>query len=252
MATPTLYDHPLYYDVLFGWDRSREADFYEAAFLRAGARPGDAILEVACGTGQVARRLAPRWRVTGLDSRPAMLAFLRERTEETGAPVEVLCADMTAFSVPARFAAAYNPLSSFRLLASDAQVEAHLACMAAALRPGAVYVLDLDLAESEDTPRPTTDEAWVMTRGAVTVSADDGGVHVDDGGVMHELAWADGEHLRSYTAAGFGRLLGTAPDFELVAWHPETSRASGTSEFHREGSATPPAGGRTMVVLRRR
>ena len=93
-----------------------------------------------------------------------MLAFLRERADEAGTPLDTLCADMTAFSAPARFAAAYNPMSSFRLLASDALAEAHLACMAAALRPGAVYVLDLGLAESEGEPAPNTDEAWVMTR----------------------------------------------------------------------------------------
>jgi hypothetical protein len=37
-----IYDHPLYYDILFGWDRSREADFYHRMFERCGIGAGAA------------------------------------------------------------------------------------------------------------------------------------------------------------------------------------------------------------------
>ena len=47
-----------------------------------------------------------------------------------------LSGDMTDFSCAQSFAAAINPLSSFRLLHSDAEVEAHLRCMSAVLQPG--------------------------------------------------------------------------------------------------------------------
>ena len=58
MTIDTIYDHPLYYDILFGWDRDAEAGFYTSLFATYGVVPGDRVLELACGTGQIARRLA--------------------------------------------------------------------------------------------------------------------------------------------------------------------------------------------------
>ncbi len=55
---PSIYDFPLYYDVLFGWDRDTEASFYDSTLRRYGVPAGGRVLEVACGTGQVALRLA--------------------------------------------------------------------------------------------------------------------------------------------------------------------------------------------------
>ena len=101
-----------------------------------------------------------------------MLAYAREAAAAEATPLETLCADMTAFAAAPAFAAAYNPLSSFRLLHSDAEADAHLRCMAAALRPGGVYVLDLAFQARADEPPHTTDEGWEMTRGDVTVRGD--------------------------------------------------------------------------------
>ncbi|MGY1601513.1 methyltransferase domain-containing protein [Geodermatophilus sp. SYSU D00815] len=70
------------------------AELYEARFVPAifaewaplladvaGVRPGQAVLDVACGTGVVARevaaRLGPDGRVVGVDLNPAMLAVAR-------------------------------------------------------------------------------------------------------------------------------------------------------------------------------
>jgi len=54
----TIYDYPLYYDILFGWDRNAEANFYDTAFQHHGAPRGGNIIEIGCGTGQAAVRLA--------------------------------------------------------------------------------------------------------------------------------------------------------------------------------------------------
>jgi ubiquinone/menaquinone biosynthesis C-methylase UbiE len=70
------------------------AELYESRFVPAifaewaphlvdagGVRPGQAVLDVACGTGVVAReaadRLAGRGRVVGVDSNEAMLTVAR-------------------------------------------------------------------------------------------------------------------------------------------------------------------------------
>ena len=55
-------------------------------------RPGDQVLDVACGTGVVARlaadRVAPSGRVVGIDLNDAMLAVARAHAPDTGALIE--------------------------------------------------------------------------------------------------------------------------------------------------------------------
>jgi SAM-dependent methyltransferase len=248
----TIYDHPRFYDLLFGFDRSHEADFYDATFVRCGARRGDAILELGCGPARVGRLLARRgWRVTGLDRSAAMLAYARDAAAAEGIALDVHCAEMTAFTAGRAFAAALNPLSSFRLLHRDTEVDAHLHCIAAALRPGGVYVLDLAFLESEEETAVTTDEGWEMTGDGVTVRAENDGITVLEAGATRRLAWGAEAHLRGYTVSGFAARVAACPAFALESWHPESGRATGVSEFGSAPSARP-AAGRAMVVLRRR
>jgi ubiquinone/menaquinone biosynthesis C-methylase UbiE len=58
----------------------------------AAPRVGEAALDLACGTGQVARRVAPlvgeQGRVTGLDLNPGMLAVARKLTPPQGAAID--------------------------------------------------------------------------------------------------------------------------------------------------------------------
>jgi ubiquinone/menaquinone biosynthesis C-methylase UbiE len=59
---------------------------------RSGAKPGERILDVACGTGIVVREVlpfvGPNGRVTGVDFSPAMLAVARNRVPPGEAPAE--------------------------------------------------------------------------------------------------------------------------------------------------------------------
>jgi SAM-dependent methyltransferase len=249
---PCIYDHPLYYDILFGWDRTKEAAFYADSFARGGVDPRAGILEVACGTGRVALLLAERgWSVTGLDCRPAMLDFLRDRAADVGVAIGTLLGDMASFETSRRFAAAYNPMSSYRLLADDASACAHLRATAAALVPGGLYVLDLDFAADAAAPAITTDESWEMERGAVTVRADDDAVRVRDDGRELTLAWGSAGHLRPTTVACFRAQVASSGAFAIESWHPERTRATGVSEFRSHPAAEPPEAGRAMVILRR-
>jgi len=252
LALETLYDHPLYYDILFGWDRSKEAEFYEGVFVRAGIPMGDPLLEVACGTGQVARRLARRgWVVSGLDLKPGMLAFLSEEAGREGVSVGTICGNMTAFASETKFAAAYNPMSSFRLLQDDEAAADHLKAMAAALRPGGLYVLDMEFLSRERAPATTVNEAWEMQRGPVVVRASDEAIYVDDGGRKLSLPWASDTHLRGYTPSAFIKVVGASRAFRIESWHAELQQSSDVSEFDPEPASAGPVQGRAMVVLRR-
>jgi ubiquinone/menaquinone biosynthesis C-methylase UbiE len=95
----------------------RAAEEYEQVFVpatfapwardlvtTAALCPGERVLDVACGTGVVARHAAPLvgagGRVVGVDSSPAMLAVARARPAPVGAAVEWREADAAALSLP--------------------------------------------------------------------------------------------------------------------------------------------------------
>jgi ubiquinone/menaquinone biosynthesis C-methylase UbiE len=67
------------------------APLAEELVASAGLRPGDRVLDVACGTGIVARRAAARLdggRVVGLDINPAMLEVARSTAAASGLVIE--------------------------------------------------------------------------------------------------------------------------------------------------------------------
>lgn len=67
-------------------------------------QPGERVLDVACGTGSVARHVAPSvgtaGRVVALDSNPAMLAVARALPAPPGAPIAWLEGDATRLGLP--------------------------------------------------------------------------------------------------------------------------------------------------------
>jgi hypothetical protein len=110
----------------------------------------------------------------------------------------------------------------------------------------------MEFASTAYAPTVTTDEAWEMTRDGVTVQADDDAVRVNDGGVERVLAWAEGTHLRGYTADAFAERVEASGALAIESWHPETGRATGVSEFSVDFRVAPPVVGRAMVILRRK
>lgn len=250
----TIYEYPSYYDILFSWDRSAEARFYDQIMELAGVARDEPVLEVACGTGQIAIRLARLNRsVVGMDISQDMLTFLESQARIEGATVRTICADMTTFSDDIVYGAAYNPLNSFRLLHSDDDAESHLDAIADSLRIGGVYILDMDFRGRIDDPPVTTDEEWEMTRDGVTVKATDDAIYVDDNGRKLEVRWGAEGHLRNYTCEAFSDLITATGSFQIESWHPETGREGedGVSVFDSDHPVDTCSPGRTMVVLRR-
>lgn len=70
---------------------TRERRWREALIKQIGPRPGDAILDVGCGTGTLAimmKRRVPGARVVGLDPDPAVLALAAAKARRAGVNIE--------------------------------------------------------------------------------------------------------------------------------------------------------------------
>ena len=110
----------------------------------AKPRPGEAALDLACGTGIVARRLAPllgpTGRVVGLDLRPGMIAMAESLPSPGGAPIEWRQGDATSPDLPDE---------SFDLIACQQGLQffedrpAALAAARRMLKPGGRIVLSV-------------------------------------------------------------------------------------------------------------
>lgn len=243
----SIYDYPQYYDILFGWERDREADFYHAAFLREGLQPGANLLELCCATGQLGLRLAARgWRVTGLDIRPGMLEYMEGIAVRRGLQVNSLEADMRNFA-SFLFDGMYCPINSFRLLRQYDDMRAHLRSVGGNLRAGGIYVLDLFFSGAEGE---TLDMGhWSNRRDGIEVSSRGDHVVVEDPakGPALRLDW--GDPSRRYRFGEFAELIARSGLLEIASCHPVTDSRE-AAQFHLDRSTSAPAG-RTMVILRR-
>ena len=103
---------------------------------------GGWILDLCCGTGQLARELSERgYRVTGVDGSAEMLRFARD-----GAPgVEFVHADARSFAPPAHFDAALCLYDSLNHLMQVADLSAALRNVYSALRRGGPFLCDFNL-----------------------------------------------------------------------------------------------------------
>lgn len=101
-----------------------------------------AILDLCCGTGQLAAGLAERgYWVTGIDGSRAMLEFARRNAPS----VEFIHADARDFALPPVFDAAVSTFDSLNHLLEREDLTAAFRCVSAALREGGIFVFDLNM-----------------------------------------------------------------------------------------------------------
>jgi SAM-dependent methyltransferase len=152
----SFYDYPALYDAIHLPDTPAEMAGMLAAARRHRARLSD-LLEPACGTGRNLRFLSElAYAVAGYDTSARALAFARRRG------LRVARASMTDHRADSAFDAAYSLIGTFRHLPHDRDALRHLRLTAAALRPGGVYVIGLDLVDYDDCP--PDEEGWEVIR----------------------------------------------------------------------------------------
>src|SRR5688572_19467178 len=103
----------------------------------ASAPPSRRVLDLACGTGDVALSLADGHNVAGLDLTPAMLAIARDRAASTGARIPWIAGDMTSLPIAD---ATFDVVTTSYGLRNVPALDQALAEIARVLRPGGLLV----------------------------------------------------------------------------------------------------------------
>lgn len=129
---PALAD---FYDLENGWDRSEDFTFCRA--LAAGA---DSVLDLGCGTGELAVALSGDRMVVGVDPAPAMLEIARAKPG--AARVDFIEGDARTLRLGRRFALVMLTGHAFQVFLTREDRRAALATIAAHLAPGGRFIFD--------------------------------------------------------------------------------------------------------------
>ena len=227
-VTANLYDFPKYYDLVFGSDWKAEYDFLLACFEKHGAGEIKTLFEPACGTGRLLVKLGKAGcAVSGNDLNEKAVAFCNARLKRHGLPESAVVGDMADFTLPEPVDACFNMINSFRHLGSGAEAEAHLNCVADALKPGGLYLLGLHLTPEDDDWEG--EETWHARRGQLSIISDlrttdfDRANRVETLGMTFDIStptrrfvMRDVMRYRTYTRAEMGELFKSVGRFDVL------------------------------------
>ena len=224
----SIYDHPKYYDLVFGADCAAEVKFILACAEKYMSKPAKRMFEPACGTGRLLYALAKRgYEVAGLDLNKKAVDFCNHRFTRHGLAPTSFVADMADFQVPRKYDIAFNTINSFRHLDSESAARAHLECMARAIRVGGLYLLGVHLTPTDVPPSET--ESWAARRGHLSISTymwtndrdpqrrvERFGIQFDVHCPSRSFRIVDELVLRSYTASQMDRLIRSSDQWQCV------------------------------------
>ncbi|MGN6134344.1 MAG: class I SAM-dependent methyltransferase [Aureliella sp.] len=227
-TTASIYDYPVYYDLVFGSDCAAELKFLHAVFDRYVDGRVRRVFEPACGTGRLLYRLGrEKLEVSGLDLNEKAIEFCNKRLAKHDLRGRAKVGDMSDFSVKKPYDAGFNTINSFRHLPTEEAAVGHLKCMAAAIRPGGIYALGLHLTPTRG--ETSDEESWSARRGQLAINTymwpieknprkrmEHFGIRFDVYRPLGHLRIMDVLKLRSYTAKQFKDLLAAALEWELV------------------------------------
>lgn len=134
------------YDILNdGIDHAKWADFYEECISRFSDIPVSEICETACGTGGMALEMAKRgYDVTASDISGEMLTAAESKVRSAGFSVRFVLQDMRNIKMYSQKDFLLCMLDSMNYLTSRADIAAALECAFKALKPGGLFVFDMN------------------------------------------------------------------------------------------------------------
>ena len=211
-----------WYDAVNSW-RTQDIPFYVRE-AEAWAGAGGAVLELAAGQGRVALPLARAgFRVTALESAPAMINELRRRVSAedpvVGERLEVVDGDMRRFNLDRLYRFIYLPFNTLLMLNQPHERQKMLERVREHLAPSGAFAFDIFTPD----PRMLLDQpAWVMQLdfehqdpefGAVRVQREVRSAH--DYGRQLKRMW-----FRNRILAGDREVAAWEDDFDLAYMFP--------------------------------
>lgn len=127
-----------------GRDFAKEVDFLAERCQRLTGRPLRRLAELACGPGYHAREAARRGiAAIGVDLSADMIAYARAQAEAEGLEATWIEEDIRRFRLPEPVDLVVTPFDGIDVLLTNEEIVAHFRAVAAALRPGGLYVVDV-------------------------------------------------------------------------------------------------------------
>jgi len=219
--TPGFFDEP--YRELFPFPDAPTSDWEVEALLRLLPAPPARVLDVACGPGRHALRLARHgFQVLGVDRSSAFLEEARAAAADGSAQVEFLALDMRALDFDGDFDAALSLFTAWGYFDDDTNQQV-LDRIARALRPQGRLILCLihrDWLMSVYTPKDWT----ALSDGSFAVAECSFDPITGTNHVTHRWRSPDGQlqerwhRLRVYTATELDRMLRHA-GLQPLDWH---------------------------------
>ncbi|MDP2871486.1 MAG: class I SAM-dependent methyltransferase [Bacillota bacterium] len=128
-----------------------------------GLRAGQPVIDLGCGPGLYAARLARRGlRVTGVDYSRSSIAYARGQAQADGLDIEYVCRDYRTIRYAGEFDAALLVYYDLGVL-PPADCDAVLANIHRALRPGGRFVVDV--LTGEGMARSHAEPGWYASSG---------------------------------------------------------------------------------------
>ncbi len=132
------------YNLLWGdFARSVAPRIHEFYTARPDAEP--TLLDVCCGTGQVALHFLERgFTVTGVDLSEHMIAHARQNTAAYHDRAAFIVADAADFTIPTPVGLAVSTFDALNHLPDADALRRCFACVYAAVKEGGVFIFDLN------------------------------------------------------------------------------------------------------------
>ena len=229
VVNESIYDHPKYYDLIFGNDCAAELRFICEINQKYLGGKAKRLFEPACGTGRLLYRLAKRgFEVEGIDLNPKAVAFSNQRFQRHGRAPTAWVADMSDFRPKRKWDLAFNTINSFRHLTTAQAALDHLRCMAESTRRGGIYLVGLHIVPTAGDA--CEEESWSARRGHLSVLTrmwtaernlkqrfEKFGMTFDIYTPTRQFRIEDELKMRSYTQKQFQSLVEDAQTWEIVA-----------------------------------
>lgn len=131
-----------FYDALTeNVDYEARSAYISGFFLRYGVKPGDSVLDLACGTGSVTKCLEKTgYNMRGVDLSEEMLTVAKHKCPEA----EFFCCDMTEYRSEKPFDGCVCCLDSINHLPGIDDVRKCFSAVASNLKSGGIFIFDVN------------------------------------------------------------------------------------------------------------